>query len=358
MDRSPPQDALPTRLALLALMALAAARPAWSASGENPPSDAWRTDARFQAVESALAEWLATSPAAEQTSPAWEAAVIEAKRPARLSGTVLHLAALADERFASLCSDLPPTPPAWIVENKSPVHASLRLAMADELASRSEYDACLAWLDGLSEDALFSPALMTYLRVVALHQTIDDQAAKESLEHLSALQTESPSDSLGPARIWVIETLTEELPKEAKSLPVIARRMRDVERRLALSQADEPTIERHETILKELDELLDKLEKQRQQQQQQANQSSQGGGSAPGDPAEESRPSELKGPGEVDRKRLVAGDAWGSLPPAERARLTQAITRDFPPHYRALVEDYFRTLAAEADTAQPAPTDE
>ncbi|CAN0381653.1 unnamed protein product, partial [Ectocarpus sp. 4 AP-2014] len=112
------------------------------------------------------------------------------------------------------------------------------------------------------------------------------------------------------------------------------------------------TREGQQTILDELDKLIDELEKQRQQQQQQQAAAGGAGGAAePGTPAEDSRPSELKGPGEVDRKRLVAGDAWGALPPAERERLTQAITRDYPPHYRALVEDYFRTLAAEADRA-------
>ena len=315
MDRSPPQDALPTRLALLVLTALAVARPVWSASGESRSSDDWRTAPRFQAVETALAEWLASSPAAEQNGAAWEAAVHNATRPSRLSKPLMLLAASADERFASVLSDLPPSPPAWLSESEGAVDASLRLAIADELASRAEYDACLAWAEGLNEDALFSPALLSYLKVVSLRLTIDDEAAKEELRRLLTLQADNPDDALGPARGWVIHALAEEIPRKSKPLPVIARRMRDVERRLALSQANEPTIERHETILKELDELLDQLEKQRQQQQQQANQSSQGGGAAPGDPAEESRPSELKGPAKSIASGLSPATPGGRSPP-------------------------------------------
>lgn len=352
------QDAFPGRLAIFTLLALAVARLGWSADARRADPSDWRTDTRYARVDAELRAWFAVSPDAEGAAVAWSEAIELVPRPARLAGPLRQVATSVDERFASVLSDPPFQPPEWLSENTGAVYASLRLATAEELAARSEYDACLAWTEGLRDESVFSPALLRYLRAVSLRQTIADEAAGEELERLVACEASFPSDTLGPARRWVVEALARELEAESRPLPVVARRMRDVERRLTLAQADDPTVERHEIILEELDELIDKLEKQRKQQQQKASQSAQGGGSTPGEPAEESLPSELKGPGEVDRKRLVAGDAWGSLPPAERERLTQAITRDFPPHYRSLVEDYFRTLAAEADVAQPAPAEE
>ncbi|QDT68069.1 hypothetical protein MalM25_09810 [Planctomycetes bacterium MalM25] len=358
MDRSPKQDALPARLAMLALLAMALPRIGLSASDGLSAESDWRQGDRFEQIDAELHRWFAESPRGERVAASWGSAVEAAPRAARLAEPLRLIAAEADERFASLLSNPSSQPPAWLLESEQAVNASLRLAVADELAARAEYDACLAWTDGLTDGPVFSPSLLHYLRAVSFHQTVSDEEAGVEIERLAACEEATPSGKLGPARRWVVEALSRELERENRPLPVVARRMRDVERRLALAQAGEPTVERHETILKELDELIDKLEEQRKQQQQQASQSAQAGGASPGEPAEESRPSELKGPGEVDRKRLVAGDAWGSLPPAERARLTQAITRDFPPHYRSLVEDYFRTLAAEADVAQPASPDE
>ena len=249
--------------------------------------------------------------------------------------------------MASIASDPDNGPPRWL-DSLGNVEPSLRLAIADQLAGAERYDACLAWTEGLEAEEVYSPALLDYLRAVASRVTIDDEQAADSLKRLPG----DEADSLGPARDWVVAALARELKVKAEPLPTVARRMKDVQRRLALEEPGKPTQQRQQKILDELDELIKKLEEQRKQQQQMAAASQGGGGADPGRPAEESMPSELKGDGDVDRKRLVAGDAWGSLPPAERARLTQAITRDFPPHYRGLIEDYFRTLAAEADAAE------
>ena len=44
-------------------------------------------------------------------------------------------------------------------------------------------------------------------------------------------------------------------------------------------------------------------------------------------------------------KELV--DAWGKLPERDRIKAMTEMTRDLPPAYRQMIEDYFRKLASE-----------
>ncbi len=314
----------------------------------------WQETPPYATAVETVSGWLERQPGGPALAQQWAEAIGETPQPSRLSAELVRIVAIADGRLASIASEPDDTPPEWLKKSLGDAAPSLRLAIADQLAGAERYDACLAWTDGLDGDEVYSPALLDYLRAVAGRMTIDDEQAAESLKRLPGDEL----DSLGPARDWVVAALGRELKVKQEPLPTVARRMKDVQRRLALEEPGETTQERQQKILDELDELIKKLEEQRKQQQQMAAASQGGSGAEPGEAAEESLPSELKGPGEVDRKRLVAGDAWGSLPPAERERLTQAITRDFPPHYRGLIEDYFRTLASEADATEEvdAPT--
>ena len=54
-----------------------------------------------------------------------------------------------------------------------------------------------------------------------------------------------------------------------------------------------------------------------------------------------------RGPGEVDRKPIGAKSGWGDLPPKQRQEALQQIGKDFPSHYREVIEQYFRKLAGE-----------
>jgi hypothetical protein len=51
------------------------------------------------------------------------------------------------------------------------------------------------------------------------------------------------------------------------------------------------------------------------------------------------------GPGNVDAKRLKEmAEVWGKLPEKERAKAMLELTRDMPPRYRQVIEDYFKNL--------------
>ena len=61
----------------------------------------------------------------------------------------------------------------------------------------------------------------------------------------------------------------------------------------------------------------------------------------------DSRIAAAKGPGNVDRKNLGRTAGWGDLPAKEREEALQQIGKDFPSHYRDIIEQYFKKLATE-----------
>ena len=54
----------------------------------------------------------------------------------------------------------------------------------------------------------------------------------------------------------------------------------------------------------------------------------------------------MKGPGTVN-PRNNQGAGWGSLPAKERQEALQQLGKDFPAHYRAAIEQYFRRIASD-----------
>ena len=74
----------------------------------------------------------------------------------------------------------------------------------------------------------------------------------------------------------------------------------------------------------------------------------QGQGSLnPSSPAQDSNPLGGSGPGNVDRRNHGEADDWGALPPKERQKALQQISKELPAHYREVIEEYFRKLARD-----------
>jgi len=61
---------------------------------------------------------------------------------------------------------------------------------------------------------------------------------------------------------------------------------------------------------------------------------------------DDSRVAGGKGAGDVQNRDIGAADGWGNLPPHKREEALQQIGREFPPHYREAIEQYFKRLAA------------
>ena len=98
-------------------------------------------------------------------------------------------------------------------------------------------------------------------------------------------------------------------------------------------------------MIAKLDKMIEELEKQQQQQ-------SGGGGQGslnPSSPAQDSMPLGGSGPGNVDQRGIGNGSGWGDLPPKERQKALQQISKELPAHFRDVIEEYFRKLARDGN---------
>lgn len=227
---------------------------------------------------------------------------------------------------------------AWLRAAASPplLVNNLRLLYARWLVDETLYDEALEQLSGLKPEEVAAPAALLFYQSVVYHALLNKDSGLKSIGAL--LQGEESS----PRRYVVLARLMQEDLKglQDDTLDHIARRMNDVRRRLDLGRAGKKVRKRQNGIIESLDKLIKKIEEQ-QQQMQQANILQ------PSSPMPDSKIAGGKGPGEVDRKNIGSDSGWGNLPPKRREEAMQQIGRDFPSHYRDVIEQYFRRLAAE-----------
>jgi hypothetical protein len=139
---------------------------------------------------------------------------------------------------------------------------------------------------------------------------------------------------------------------EDDSLDHIARRMDDIRRRLDLGRAGPKVREVEDGVIASLDKLIEEVEKQQQAAAAAASQSG-GGQPMPTKPLQDSMPMGGKGEGNVANKPIGEKSGWGNLPPRERQEALQQISKEFPAHYRDMIEQYFRKLATEGESSNP-----
>jgi len=218
-----------------------------------------------------------------------------------------------------------------------------RLWWGRELVRRDRFDEALPLLAGLDLTASVDPATLLFHRAACQHWLLDADGAIESLDRLLEREEQLPARYARVARLLRADAAG----IDRESLDHIARRMRDVGRRLELGRMDAGTRELQDGVIESLDKLIKKLEEQRQQQEQGGG--GGGGGSAQGGegkPMDDSRVAGGKGAGDVQNRDIGAADGWGNLPPHKREEALQQIGREFPPHYREAIEQYFKRLAA------------
>ena len=310
----------------------------------------------YDAVRSDVLDWLKAAESGDETAAEirrlWPAeAPIEAGSAGLLDRVVdslalgLPLAAELRQRCQSQYAG-PPLPDAtWLGQGEQLplVRNNLRLYYARWLAQHRLYDEVLDQLTDLQPAAVVDPAALLFYRMAAHHQLVQPDEARAALVQLLEREAELPRRFQQVAQL--VERDLSGLKDE--SLDHIARRMRDIRRRLGYGRAGDQVQTIEQGVVDSLDKLIEKAEEQAKQQQQQA----QAGGAAPPTmPMKDSMPAELKAPMQVDRRDIGHQADWGDLPPKEREQAMQQVGREFPAHYRELIEQYFRELANE-----PAP---
>lgn len=314
-------------------------------------------DEALQQVRRWLEGRVADSAQREQALGAWPAAdgAQHELDPSALLDAVGQVLAEVDPRFAKLLTELS-SPRAgnvlpdltWLdsAENDPFLTAHARLLAARWLCRERLDEEALALLDPLAPEEVLDPASMLFYRAVCQQRLLDRQGGLASVTRLLEELDRCPVRYQKVAEL--LRSDLEQLKDD--SLDHIARRMDDIRRRLSLGRSGPKVRQVEDGVIASLDKLIDTLEEQQQQQQEAqgaASDASGRGGNSPGQAAQESRILGGRGPGQTAPRQLGSRSGWGDLPPRARQEALQQIGKDFPPHYREVVEQYFRGLASE-----------
>lgn len=233
--------------------------------------------------------------------------------------------------------------PGWVdAPSTAPFERDVvRLWLGRELVRQARYDDGLTLLAGLDVGASVDPAALLFHTAACQHWLVRADEATVTIDRLLERADEIPVRYERLARLLRADLAA----LEEESLDHIARRMRDVTRRLGQGRAGPATRGVQDGVIESLDKLIAKLQEQ-QDQQSGGGGSAGAGNSGSGKPMDDSRVAGAQGAGEVTRRDLGDGEGWGNLPPHEREEALQQIGREFPAHYREAIEQYFKRLAA------------
>jgi len=259
---------------------------------------------------------------------------------ARLDGrcAVIQKTAVAGKASADL---------QWLTEPSTDAFErdAVKLWLGRERVRQDRFDEGLPLLADLDPATAVDPATLLFHRAACQHWLLEADLAVESLDRLLERAGEIPVRYERVARLLRADIAA----LEDDSLDHIARRMRDITRRLDQGRPGLKTLAVQDGVIDSLDKMIKAIEDKQQQQQSQGQSSSGAGGggqSGDGTPMEDSRIAGGKGPGEVTKRDIGDTDGWGKLPPHKREEALQQIGREFPAHYREAIEHYFKRLAS------------
>jgi hypothetical protein len=238
---------------------------------------------------------------------------------------------------------------SWLASSETPplVRFNMRLFYARWLGQNGYDDEAISWTDGLSPADVVAPDALLFHRAVSSHRVVNADRADATVAELL-----EQSEKI-PVRYQKLAALMQQdlAGLEDESLDHIARRMANVRRKLELGRAGDTVQVVENDVVKSLDKMIKDLEDQAQQQQQ--SQSSSSGGAQSSTPMQDSKLAELKAAGKVDPRDIGDGADWGNMNDKEREQALQDVGREFPSHYREVIQEYFRRLAAEESAEQP-----
>jgi hypothetical protein len=238
-----------------------------------------------------------------------------------------------------------------LTDEKTPafVRNNLRLWYGRWLGQEKLYDESLEQLSSLKTSDVVDPASLLFYQGVAYHWLLKKEPGLDAIGKLLERKKDIPRRYAQLANLMKADLSGLKDP----SLDHIDRRMNDVERRLDLARGGKIVRTEEDGIIASLDKLIEEKEKEEQNKEEQQG-SGQAGGSRPTKPAQDSTlPSGPHTKGEVAKKDIGHHSGWGDLKPKERAEALQDIGEEFPSHYRAVIEQYFRRSAGDGPDGAP-----
>ena len=227
---------------------------------------------------------------------------------------------------------------------------NLSAAFAKGLAGKRVYEEALLAAKDVISDNLVDPSAFYFFKAVAEHALTKRDDAVLTVIRLLDDVTDAPDRYKMVATLMFFDI--QNWSKDPKDLSNIGKLMDNSGRRLDLTRGGTTTQDIQKKIVFRLDEKIKELENKCKGGQ--CNGGNCPGGGAPG-PASGQNPSgpagtstlPITGPndGKVDPKQLrVLAETWGKLPPSERQKAVQELTRDLPAKHKPMIEEYFKSL--------------
>ncbi|MCP4081307.1 MAG: hypothetical protein GY743_13765 [Planctomycetaceae bacterium] len=214
----------------------------------------------------------------------------------------------------------------------------LQLAFGAWFTRHQRYDEAIEVFADLETDQVVAADALLFYRGLAEHRLLKTDSCPVTLKRLLENEDQIPRRFAVVSKLMIadIEAL------ESDSLNEISRLMEDIKRRQALHRSGKRVIEQEKKVIDKLDQMIEDLEKQMQQSQASSSSSQDSSEAMP-----ESQNAGGKGSGEAADRQLADGGAWGNVPPKKRAAVLAEMAKELPPHYREVIEEYFRQLAKQ-----------
>lgn len=314
-----------------------------------------------EARKDALAWFKTTGKNDEASQKAFNAIWAQSDRP--VLDLVSATLSLGDANAAKLLAEVrspaaaaPLEIPAALKDTKASAYyrANLGLAYAKALSQRRVFEEALETLKSVKPEQVVDPAAYLFHRAVAEHALMQKEEATRSIVRLL-------DDALEVPERYKMVSILMAFDMQAwrdKDLASIARKMDNIERRLELSRGGPQTQKIQKEVVARLDEMIKELENKCNGNCNCNGGSCPNGGNpgsgTPSNPQQDSKGGQNSGPGQIDQKKLeIIAKEWGKLPEKDRAKAMQDMTRDMPPKFREVIEQYFRKLAASEPPPNP-----
>jgi len=317
------------------------------------------TEARDQA-----AAWLKSVGKADAAGQARLKAIWDTDRPLvdKVSDTLAFGSADAAKLLAEARNPNAPAPlavPALLKDAKQPqfLRANLALAYAKALTGRKVYEEALETFAVVKAEDVIDPSAYFFHRAVCEHALMLREQADSSIDRLLVDVTDAPERYRMVGALMHFDMVT----WQDKDLGWIARKMGNIQRRLDLKRGGKQTQKIQKEVLVRLDEMIKEKENQCKCSGSCPNGGSCPGGSpgsgsgsgeqnTPSSPQADSNNGNMRGTGDVDRKRVrEIAEVWGVLPEKERARAMQELTRNLSPRDRSVIEEYIRRVQGRSE---------
>ena len=229
---------------------------------------------------------------------------------------------------------------------------NLAVVFARSAGTKKAYEEALDALNGVSAEAAADPAAFYFFKAVSEHALMRKDAAFASAERLIKDVAEAPDRYKVIAFQMAVELVN--WSPDPKDMTNIERLMDNSGRRLDLSRPGEKTQDIQKKIVFRLDELIKEMENKSKSQSQCNGGNCPNGGeqgqnpgstTTPNSPATDSRIMGGAGAGKVDEKAMRKyAENWGTMPPEERKKVVEDLTRDLPAKYKPMIDEYFKSL--------------